>query len=200
MPSSDADKSAYCACLEALKPRLQVVRALVARSLTTGNESFDGEIACLQLRKALEFIAFATLAANRDRYAEAHRGLTGEWKASRILDRLEQMNRDFYPVPLVVQGRQPDGTWNFAPLTDGYLTKDDFTFLYDRCSDAIHTWNPFRPGPRVIDLNRNFAEWVARIERLLDFHYIRLVDQSELLVVYFNHPTLKSVAAFSATP
>ncbi len=200
MPSTDADKIAYCDCLEAVKARLAVVRAIANRSVTTGNEGFDGEVACLQLRKALEWIAFATLAANRARYSEAHEGLTTEWKAKRILERLERMNPAFFPVPLVVQGRQPDGTWNFAPLGEGFLTRDQFILLYDRCSDAIHSWNPFRPGPRVIDLTHSFVAWVDRIERLLGFHYIRLVDQTEMLLVYFNHPTLKKVAAFSATP
>ena len=145
--TSEADKVAYCNCMEQVKRRLRLIRLETTGGIRTGDEGADAEFACLQVRRALELTAFATLAANRERYSQIRADVENEWRAKRILDRLKQLHPDFYPVP-VSPNRVGPGRWHFSEITDGYLTQDEFVELYDKCSDVLHEWNPFRPGRR----------------------------------------------------
>jgi hypothetical protein len=88
---------------------------------------------------------------------------------------------------------------HFDVVADGFLTRDEFVFLYDRCSDVIHDWNPFREGPLVVQFERPIGEWAQRIERLLAFHRIRLVDQADILVVELRDTSGKA-HVLTATP
>jgi hypothetical protein len=197
MTTTHADKIAYCNCMEQVKRRLRLTRTLTSGAVRTGDEGADAEFACLQLRKALELLAFAALSANRECYAKVRADVENEWRAKQILDRLRQKHPDFYPVP-VVRVSQGPGRWHFDRVTDGFLTEEEFVFLYDKCSEAVHEWNPFRPGPRFIDLERSIEQWAGRIERLLEFHYIRLVGQADLLLVHLEDPSDRKAHVFTA--
>lgn len=63
----------YCSCMEEVKLRVSVIQAVVEKGLTVGREDFDVELVCVQLRKTLELIAFASLTASQARYAERPR-------------------------------------------------------------------------------------------------------------------------------
>lgn len=182
MTTTDADKLAYCSCMDQVNRRLRILEGLYHGHVTTGDASADSEFACLQLRKTLEQVAFAALAASRAAYAQKRPQFAGDWRAKAILEHVEAVHPDFYPLPLVPQQVGP-GRWHFEVRTEGFLTRDDFIFLYDACSGAIHDWNPFKPGPRVVELRRPIAEWADRIEKLLAFHRIRLLDQDDILVI-----------------
>jgi hypothetical protein len=168
--------------MDQVKRRLELVARITSRKITTGDDSADAEFACLQLRKTLEQIAYSALAASRDHYAAARPHVEREWNATKILERLEKLHKDFYPVPLSIE-RVADDRVHATPLTDGFLAKSDFVFLYDKCSDAIHDWNPFRPGPRIIELQRPIEEWTQRIHRLLSQHWIQLLGEQDRLVI-----------------
>jgi len=81
-------------------------------------------------------------------------------------------------------------------VTDGYLTRDEFVFLYDTCSEVLHTWNPYRVGPRVVNTQRPLAEWVGRIKKLLDLHCVRFIGDPKVWVVQMQHPGDGKVHAF----
>ena len=98
--TTEADKIAYCNSMEQIKRRLGLLRTVTSCGLRTGDEGADAEFACLQLRRALELVAFATLAANRQRYSEIRSDVQNEWRAKQILDRLKELNPAFYPVPV----------------------------------------------------------------------------------------------------
>ena len=50
-------------------------------------------------------------------------------------------------------------------LKDGYLTRDDFAFLYDACSAVLHSRNPFS-ARTAVKINYDFPVWVERIRSL----------------------------------
>jgi hypothetical protein len=197
--TSNADKMAYCGCMEQIKRRLRLTRDAVSGVIQTGDEGADAEFACLQLRRALELLAFAALSANRECYARVRADVENEWRAQQILKRLGQMHHDFYPVPVipVVQG---PGRWHFEKVADGFLTEAEFVFLYDKCSEATHEWNPFRPGPRIVNFERSLAEWSDRIERLLRFHRVRLIGQVDVLLVRLEDPSDGKANVLTGTP
>jgi hypothetical protein len=184
--------------MDQLSRRLRLVEAVVAGRSATGDEAADAEFACLQLRKALEQLAYSALAASRERYSQARPQVEREWNATRILERVEKIHPDFYPLPVRPVRLAPNRV-HFDVVADGFLTRDEFVFLYDRCSDVIHDWNPFREGPLVVQFERPIGEWAQRIERLLAFHRIRLVDQADILVVELRDTSGKA-HVLTATP
>jgi hypothetical protein len=69
-----------------------------------------------------------------------------------------------------------------TPLTEGFLTKEDFEFLYDKSSEVLHERNPFSANDPIIDIRCSASQWAARIQRLVSFHNVDLVDGSKWLV------------------
>lgn len=193
------DKQAYCSCMEQVKRRLALIRKITAGEIKTGDSDTDAEFACFQLRRALELIAFSTLAANRDRYSQIRSDVENEWRSKRILERLRKINPNFYPVPVIPTRISPN-TWHFDLLADGFLAEAEFVLLYDKCSEAVHEWNPFRTDARLIDFGLSLVEWATRIENLLAFHQIRLIDQSDVLLVRLSDPNNGKSYVLTGTP
>lgn len=193
------DTEQYCACMESIKRRLALVLSVTEGRFSAGNEEFDAELVCVQLRKTLELIAFASLSANKEKYSRTHQDFAKDWNAKRLLKRLEQLHPDFYPKPgeLVIL---PDGGKHVSLIEDGFLTRDEFVTLYEKCSGVIHARNPFHPDPPVINFGYSIQDWAKRIQRLLAFHFIRFVDRKEIWVVQMSHPDDGKVHVFNAAP
>jgi hypothetical protein len=193
------DKQAYCSCMEQVKRRLALVRKVANGEIQTGDADANAEFICFQLRRILELIAFATLAANRDRYSQIRNDVENEWRSKHIFKKLREINPDFYPVPVIPTHVAPN-TWHFDLRADGFLTEAEFFLLYDKCSEAVHEWNPFRTDVRLIDFELSLMEWATRIENLLEFHRIRLVDQSDILLVRLSDPKDGKSYVLTGTP
>ena len=70
----------YCNFMEQVKLRISIIRSVVDRSLSLGvGDYFDYELACIHFRKSLELIAFASLVANKSRYAEVYNDFANHW-------------------------------------------------------------------------------------------------------------------------
>jgi hypothetical protein len=105
-----------------------------------------------------------------------------------LLAKLEKLHPEFYPKPAQIIGPDEQGVKKLVPVDSGFVNKDDFVFLYNTCSEVLHEWNPYRREPRVVHFGHPLAEWVARVRRLLDVHWIRLVGTGDVWVVLFNAP------------
>jgi hypothetical protein len=190
---------AYCNCMEDVKARLKLIRSITEGHSPLGDEGLDGEVVCLLLRKLLEQIAFSSLVAHRAAYETAHNDLGTVWRAKRLLERLEMLHSDFYPSPVRPGISQHAGIHHhFDPLQEGFLTKDEFVFLYDTASDGIHTWNPFKDAERVLNFKRSVSEWVARIEALLEYHLVHFIGTDDLWLIQMDSPEDRKVHAFIA--
>ena len=86
--------------MEEVRDRINLVRSVGEHNITTGREVFDVELVFVQLRKVLELIAFASLTANKDKYCAAHANFATHWRAKSMLEELEKINPDFYPMPI----------------------------------------------------------------------------------------------------
>jgi hypothetical protein len=86
------------------------------------------------------------------------------------------------------------------PLTDGYLTRQEFVDLYDTCNKVLHVWNPFSPDARHIDFGRTVAEWVQRIQRLLALHLMHVAGSENVWLIQMASPEDGRVHAFPASP
>jgi hypothetical protein len=194
-----ADLKVYINCLQSAKLRLALVEKLCSGDLTIDHESIDAEFACLQLRKCLELIAFSSVAAHKEIYSQAYADFYTHWKAKGLLERMGKLHAEFYPKPIVVE-RDGSRTVKLSQIMNGYLTKDEFVFLFDTCSNALHEWNPYRTDSRILDLEKPLQEWVNRIRRLLEWHVVHLFGGGGVWIVQLNDPSTGTVRAYPAAP
>lgn len=170
----------YLDHMEEVKKRISLVEGVLAQVQREERSMSHFELIGLHIRKTLELIAFASLAANKDRYAEEYQAFQEHWNAKRLLSNLEKINADFYPKPFEVV-RDDLNDLTLAEVPDGYLTQDEFVELYGYASQAMHVQNPFRPAR--FNTRYSFSEWLDRIVGLLRIHQIRLVETSRYWVV-----------------
>lgn len=189
----------YCSCMEDAKARLALLRDITQGHSPLGSDGLDGEVVCLLLRRVVEQIAFGSLVAHKEIYEEAHSDLMTVWSAKRLISRLEKVHADFFPMP-VKRGvsQDPNVQHHFEPITEGVLTKEELEFLYDKTSDGIHTWNPFKDAERVLNFERSIDEWVSRIEALLSHHVVRFLGTDEVWLIQMDSPEDHRVHAYVA--
>jgi hypothetical protein len=185
----------YCALMTDAKQRIGLIRQLDEGSISTTRTEFDLELACLSLRRVLELIAFSSLAANRAAYERHHSDFGHHWRAEKILKKLETINPEFFPTP--VSGLDAK---HITPLDCRCLTRAEFASLYDITSEVLHTWNPYKPGPRAIDLIRPVKEWAQLIWQLLSVHMLTIAESEKRLIVQMHHPQDGQVHVFVAEP
>ena len=178
MSGVNTDAELYCSCMEQLLPRFELVRCVFEKQVTSGHDFLDAEIVFLQFRKMLEQIAFASLVANKDVYSKVRSSFATDWRATKMLGHLGEVNPEFYPQPLKEASRRVEGGKrhiHLEPLLDGFLTKDDFVRLYDHCSDLLHSQNPYKGACPTIHVGRSAKEWLSRIQHLVALHRAQLV-------------------------
>jgi hypothetical protein len=181
-----SDAKIYCRCMEGVRHRLRVVQTILAGGITTGHDHLNTELIFVQLRKALEEIAFASLSANKDKYSSVHANFADFWRAKELLKEIRQVNPNFYPVPIRVSTRVEDDVitdWRFEPIAEDFLKEEDFFLLYDKSSQVLHTRNPYRAGEAVSDIKYDVPGWIRRIQKLLSFHLVHLVDETDSWIV-----------------
>jgi hypothetical protein len=134
MPTDD---EIYCNCMEELKHRIAVIDSVLIGSTSTTYPMFDSELVYLLFRKSLELIAFSSLTANKVVYSAAYENFANHRNAKRLLEYLEDVNADFYPVAVNPPQTLANGTKSFSLVTEGFLTKDEFVCLYDQCGEIL---------------------------------------------------------------
>jgi hypothetical protein len=155
------------------------------------------EAAILQLRKALEVIAIAAIAPDKNQY-EAFRkshtqdpDFTKDYHAAKIFDPLSRVNPDFYPLPLLPAAQQPDGSWHFGKKETGLLSKKQFERTYDRLGKYLHATNPWGTDknlqnlvadiPTIVGNARGLIHLHARFIRTQEFHGVWVVEATSSL-------------------
>jgi hypothetical protein len=181
--------------MEEIRDRLGLVAAVGEHRVSTSIQIFDIELVFLQLRKCLELIAFASLIANKDKYSAAHASFASHWRAKAMLDCIEKVNPDFYPIALEIPKVLDNGVKHCDRIPDGFLTKTEFELLYDKSSEILHSRNPFTTKDPVVQLRYSTKEWVSRIQRLLALHVTHLVDGTVWIIQIPNEGQVKGFTA-----
>jgi len=139
------------------------------------------ETVCLQFRKVLEKIALMSLVANKKLYAKQHEKFAKHYHAERIMNDLERINPNFYPVP-IERLKSEDGVDKLVEVENGYLTKEEFVKIYEKCGGMMHAQNPFASEKPIIEISENFSNWLKKIYNLLNYHKISLFGGEKMLV------------------
>jgi hypothetical protein len=173
--------------MEEIKKRDMVVRGFLARRCGTLYRAADLECICLQVRKILELIALGSLVVNKEEFSKYHEKFYEYWNARRILKDIEKINPNFYPVPVKESpSTDPKAKTEWRTVTEGFLTKDDFVEVYDKCSRILHADNPFGSSTDYSDYDDQISEWMGRIVRLLQSHIIHLLNDDNLYLIHMR--------------
>ncbi len=175
--------------MEEIKKRVEVERTVLLGRLNVMYVTTTAETVALQLRKILDLIALASLVANREEYHRIKSNIAKEWNAKHILKVLRELNPNFYPQPSeqVFKGKTTEGQSIYdTPLIEsGFLTKEDFVALYDKCSRLMHADNPFsedQQGDLVKFLNVEAPRYLQQITTLLNHHHVHPVDDDRMFL------------------
>jgi hypothetical protein len=153
------------------------------------------EAAVLQMRKALEAVAYAAIAPNKAKYeqfrarAEIPADYRKDYNARAILQHLAKVNADFYPAPLLPATQAQPGHWHFGQKTNGYLTKAKFMSFYDRLGKFLHADNPWGNDKGVVNLVADLPVAQYQLRELLALHRVIIRAPDYLGVWVVEVPT-----------
>lgn len=134
------------------------------------------ESSALQLRKAMEAVAFAAIAPNKQMYAAfrknankpAHFG--DDWQADSIFLSLNKVNPDFYPDPLLQETRVAPNAWHYDRPLNGYMKRKNFETLYKRLGKFLHADNPWGDDKGWAHFAKDVPDAIMNIRALLKKH------------------------------
>lgn len=173
--TADQAQKIYVAMVQEASQRLLVASTYLSEHAQSKSLPML-ESGILQVRKALEAIAFASIAPNRQAYesfrsrAEEQKDYTKDYHAGKVFRVLGKINPDFYPVPLTGPTRMPDGTIFFGRKHDGYLTKRRFESFYDQLGKHLHAHNPWGTNKNLQNLAVELPAVINEASALLDLH------------------------------
>ena len=168
-------QSIYLSMVQESKGRLEAAQLF----LNTYEESKSVphlESSILQVRKALEAMAYAAIAPNKEAYeefrsqSEQQPDFRKDFRASQILHLLYQVNKDFYPIPLLPPIKQKDGTFHYDRKEEGFLTKKRFSKFYDRLGKYLHAHNPWSNDKQIQNLAADIPVIIKETMALLELH------------------------------
>lgn len=168
-------QSIYLSQISESASRLAAALRYLASFTQTGS-SPDLESATLQIRKAMETIAYAVVAPDKKLYASLRAkadqspDFTRDYHANKIFTALAKVNKDFYPIPLEPPVRRADGSWHFERRSSGFMTRKQFESTYDRLGKHLHAHNPWASGKALENLAKDLPSILESIRALLDRH------------------------------
>jgi hypothetical protein len=176
---SNEDAWKYIECMEEIKRRTIAVWMIIDRKVTTSFQATNIEFVCLQIRKILELIALASISANKEEYSKQHANFFKHWKAKKILESVGRINPFFYPIPQrQIIDPQSGEVKEVQLISEGFLTKEDFSVVYDSCSQALHASNPYGAPIQYSFFEKQIPQWMQKIKTLLNHHQVQLINKN----------------------
>jgi hypothetical protein len=177
MQSAEAQK--YCVMMAEIKTRWRLVKIVGEGRVSGFPPAVRVEFVYLQFRKILELIAMGSLLANSRVLGQVQSKIQRYWNAKNLLKDIQAINPDFYPKPIVQKPSQRPGiNVDWLDRSGGYLTKDRFVTLYDKCGSILHAHNPFARQQDYLVLEKEAPNWHLWIRNLLNVHTIRLIGDA----------------------
>jgi len=178
------DIQKYQACLFDIKQRVSIIVEHFNGTLTEKFLIIEVEFLCLQFRKILELIALSSLVANKEEYSAQNEKFAKHYNARLILQDLERINPDFYPTPTkrVLKKDGDRKVYDLQPVDKGFLTKQEFIDIYEKCGGHLHAANPYGHKRDLNKIKAEFPIWLNKIITLLNHHTITLVDRKTIII------------------
>jgi hypothetical protein len=170
----------YVSILEEVKQRIENLN-VVLDGRAGLNEIAAVEFCYLQIRFICELIALGCLTVHGD-LAEAA-SLKKVWAADAILKRLEQLNPQFYPYPVVFTFPKP-GHVHLEDFSGEFLTRDEFPKLLGLTGDVLHKGslrNLLRPNEVTAEGLGGVRKWGQKLVNLINQHRIGLIGGNHIV-------------------
>lgn len=181
------DLFAYCKLMNEVKKRIDAVTNMLRGLTTTSYKATNIEFMCLQIRKMLELISMGSLVLNKEELEAIGQKYTQYWNARLILQDIERLNPDFYPIPIEEVPSSRSGVINdLQNKTSGFLTREDFVKVYEKCGRMMHANNPFGSQADLDFYTAMIPEWQNLIIGLLNCHVIHLKGVEDIYVIHMK--------------
>ena len=166
------------------------------------------ETIALQIRTVIEFIALASLVANKSLFEQKGDKFKKYWRAKGIFDDIEKKNPDFYPKPVEPIHMTDIDNINehIRFIEDGCMTREMCVEVYDKCCQILHPQKPFADNKDYEGFLKQVPDWLNLIVKLLDYHVFRLVGSNSFYVVHMhddgmgNYPFMYPLSLEKLTP
>ena len=137
-----------------------------------------------------ELIALASLVAHGDLVGTKTKELREQWRAGKIMDRLEKLHPNFFPRGVTQRLVGPrEHTFTQRSKTET-ASKADLTKLYAICGNRLHRGTIANlDSISVQSLTESFdeiIEWTNRLKSLLAIHVVSLLDGSKQYICMLN--------------
>lgn len=187
----------YCTLMNEVKNRTFAVNQILDGQTTTTYKATNIEFMCLQIRKILELISMGSLVMNKDLFEEIGQKYAQYWNAKYILSDIERLNPDFYPIPIIeVPSDRNNVVNNLQNKTYGFLTRDNFVSVYDKCGMIMHASNPFGSRYDYDFYNKKITEWRDLIIGLLNSHLIHIKGIDGFYLIHMEETGEKGVHGY----
>ena len=181
----------YCGIMNAVASRLDSIAQAIATIEANPNDPNNwrhAEFSYLQIRKCVEYVALALLAAHRENEYECEK-LENAYKADVIFNDLGKLNQHGFPKACQFeQDAQGPGRHHVAKRAT--LSKRRMKRIYDDCAVHLHSGTlggiinqdvPPYDMPRV-------AAWREELESLLAQHQVVLPHVGITMIVWLREP------------
>lgn len=175
----------YCQQIDGVNTRLNILDGVLKNASNASDQNelaIACELACLTLRMALEHLVLASLAANERAYSAIFSSTyTENYKAVKLLKRIETVNPNFYPTPVDIKKTENGG--HISTVDEPYFGPKEFKKAYDECGYALHAQNPFGKGIDYEEYIRKIKIWIQLVRKLITQHVVELTNQSGFMLV-----------------
>ena len=183
-----ADMYAYLAVMRDIQRRMEIVVRLINQEIGLMYPLIRLEFITLQIRMIIESIALASLSANKSLFEEEGNKFRKRYKANQNFKSIEKKNPDFYPKPIE---EDPSGIpFNIIYIEDGFMTRDEIIKVYVHCGNFLHAKNPYGKKRDYEGFITRVPNWMNKINRLLNNHLIKLLDDEGEYIVTMQDPTM----------
>jgi hypothetical protein len=177
----------YLKLMTEIKNRVQSIADILNQNKTTTFQVTNIEFMCLQIRKILELISLSSLVMNHELFEKEKVKYQKFWHAERILNDIERLNPDFYPVPILELPPKDDQVEKILmERDDDFLTKKEFVKIYEKCGKIMHAENPFGSQIDSNYYQKQIGIWLTKITKLLNCHKIRLADDNMFYLIHMH--------------
>lgn len=177
----------YCALMTEIKKRTQAISHMLMGFTKTSYKATNIEFMCLQIRKMLELISMGSLVLNKEEFEAIGQRYAQYWNARLILQDIERLNPNFYPIPIQeVPSTRPGVTNDLQNKINGFLTREDFVKVYEKCGKMMHANNPFGSQADFDYYTAKIPVWKDLIIGLLDCHIIHLKGVEGFYIIHMH--------------
>ncbi len=187
----------YCALMDEVKKRTYAITDMLQGKTTTSYKATNIEFMCLQIRKMLELISMGSLVLNKEEFDAIGLEYARHGNARLILQDIERLNPDFYPLAIQDESSQRSDIKNDLDIkTTGYLTREDFVKVYEKCGRMMHANKPFGTNVDLDYYNSKIPEWRNLIIGLLNCHVIHLKGGEGIFIIHMQENNRENVHGY----